>query len=55
MSVFLALWRHPVMHSPHSMHALRSGPTPPKYGSGTFSPGLPSPPVFSPKNTPTGV
>ncbi len=47
------------MHSPHSVQALRAGPAPPKYGSGTSSPGRtfgcasPSPP--SPKKTPTGA
>ena len=50
--VFLALWRQPVMHSPQLRHGLRSGPTPPKYGSATCSSGsAPGPP----KKTPTGV
>ncbi len=50
--VFLALWRQPVMHSPQPMQGLRSGPAPPKYGSGTRSPGCwPG----APKKTPTGV
>ena len=47
--VFLALCRQPVMHSPHSMQPVRSGPTPPKNGSGLVTPGP------SPKYTPTGV
>ena len=51
-SVFFALYRHPVMHSPHCRHGFRSGPAPPKYGSGTCrSASAPGPP----KNTPTGV
>ena len=36
------------MHSPHWMQPLRRGPTPPKNGSSTSTPG-------SPKKTPTGV
>ena len=36
------------MHEPHSVHPVRSGPAPPKYGSFARSPGLP-------KYTPTGV
>ncbi len=36
------------MQFPHSMQPVRSGPAPPKYGSGTVFPG-------SPKKTPTGV
>jgi len=48
VSMFLAPWRQPVMHSPHSVHPRRRGPTPPKYGSSTSTPG-------SPKNTPTGA
>ena len=36
------------MQSPHSTQPVRSGPAPPKYGSGTVRPG-------SPKKTPTGV
>ncbi len=47
-SVFLAPTRHPTMQLPHSVHPVRRGPTPPKYGSSTVSPGLP-------KKTPTGV
>lgn len=47
------------MHSPHSLQALRSGPAPPKYGSGTRSPGpafaVPSASSPSPKKTPTGA
>ena len=46
MRVFLALWRHPVMHSPQLRQALRSGPAPPKNGSSTVLPAWP-------KNTPT--
>ncbi len=41
------------MHAPHSMHPVRRGPAPPKYGSGTRRPGVFSP--SGPKNTPTGV
>ncbi len=36
------------MQLPHCVQPVRSGPAPPKYGSGTRRPG-------SPKNTPTGV
>ncbi len=47
------------MHSPHSVQALRAGPAPPKYGSGTSSPGralaVPSASSPSPKKTPTGA
>lgn len=47
------------MHSPHSLHARREGPAPPKYGSGTSSPGLarlsPVASLPSPKKTPTGA
>ncbi len=46
--VFFAPTRQPTMQLPHSVHPARSGPTPPKYGSGTVSSGLP-------KKTPTGV
>ncbi len=59
MRVFFAPWRQPVMHSPHSVHALRAGPAPPKYGSGASRPGAArTSPVASspsPKNTPTGA
>lgn len=41
------------MHSPHSMHPVRSGPAPPKNGSGTVLPGSLTP--SRPKNTPTGA
>ena len=41
------------MHEPHSMQPVRSGPAPPKYGSGTRLPGALVP--SGPKNTPTGV
>ena len=37
------------MHSPHSRQPVRSGPAPPKNGSGTVTPGP------SPKYTPTWV
>jgi hypothetical protein len=47
-SRFFAPYRHPIMQSPHSTQPVRSGPAPPKNGSGTVLPG-------SPKNTPTGV
>ncbi len=47
-SVFFAPTRQPVMQLPHSVHPVRSGPTPPKNGSATRDPG-------SPKKTPTGV
>ena len=51
-SVFLALCRQPLMHSPQLRQVLRAGPAPPKYGSSTDSPaGWPGPP----KKTPTGV
>ncbi|SKY47614.1 Uncharacterised protein [Mycobacteroides abscessus subsp. abscessus] len=53
--MFFAPTRQPVMHAPHSVQAVRSGPAPPKYGSGTVSPGTPARPVLAPKNTPTGV
>ena len=53
VSVFLAPCRQPVMHSPHWMHPVRSGPAPPKNGSGTVAPGSCAP--SRPKNTPTGV
>ncbi len=47
------------MHSPHSAQALRAGPAPPKYGSGTSCPGsaftVPSASSPSPKKTPTGA
>ncbi len=47
------------MHSPHSTQDRRAGPAPPKYGSGTSSPGaafaVPSASLPSPKNTPTGA
>ncbi len=47
------------MHSPHSVHALRAGPAPPKYGSDTSWPGVardsPSASLPSPKKTPTGA
>lgn len=46
--VFFAPTRQPVMQPPHSVQPVRSGPAPPKNGSGTVFPG-------SPKNTPTGV
>ena len=36
------------MHAPQKVQPVRSGPSPPKYGSGTVVPALP-------KNTPTGV
>ena len=38
-SVFLAPTRQPVMHEPHSVHVVRRGPAPPKYGSSTSRPG----------------
>ena len=38
-SVFLALCRQPVMHSPTSLQPARRGPTPPKNGSSTSTPG----------------
>jgi hypothetical protein len=41
------------MHSPHSMQPRRGGPAPPKYGSGTSTPGSCAP--SRPKNTPTRV
>jgi hypothetical protein len=41
------------MQEPHSTQPVRAGPAPPKYGSGTFSPGALVP--SGPKNTPTGV
>jgi hypothetical protein len=47
-SVFLALCGQPTMQRPHSTQPVRAGPSPPKYGSGTVSPGVP-------KNTPTRV
>ena len=46
--VFLALCLHPDMQSPHLMQPVRLGPSPPKYGSSTSTPGVP-------KYTPTGV
>jgi len=46
------------MQLPHSVQPVRAGPAPPKYGSGTVTPGS-RPGVPSsrgrPKNTPTGV
>ena len=48
----MALYLQPVMQSPHATQVLRSGPTPPKKGSATFSPRGVS---GSPKKTPTGV
>ena len=51
-SVFLALWRQPLMHSPQLRQVRRAGPAPPKNGSATSSPAAwPGPP----KKTPTGV
>ena len=41
------------MQDPHSRQPVRAGPAPPKYGSGTVSPGVLVP--SGPKNTPTGV
>ena len=52
-SVFFAPCRQPVMHSPHWMQPVRSGPAPPKNGSATVFPGSSAP--SRPKNTPTGV
>ena len=46
--VFFAPTRQPVMHAPHSVQPVRSGPAPPKNGSGTVRPGWS-------KYTPTGV
>ena len=45
-SVFLAPCGQPTMQRPQRMQPVRSGPSPPKYGSATVSPG-------SPKKTPT--
>ena len=53
-SVFFASCRHPVMHSPQCRHPWRAGPAPPKYGSGTSSPGF-SPALPAPKKTPTSA
>ncbi len=41
------------MHCPHCVHPVRSGPAPPKKGSGTVRPGASSP--SGPKKTPTFV
>ncbi len=47
-SVFFAPWRQPIMQPPQECSPARSGPSPPKYGSGTVTPG-------SPKKTATSV
>ena len=52
-SVFFALCRQPVMHSPTSRQPRRRGPAPPKNGSSTSTPGSLRP--SRPKNTPTGA
>lgn len=48
MRVFFAPTRQPTMQFPHSVHPVRAGPSPPKNGSSSVSPGLPN-------QTPTGA
>ena len=50
----MAPWRQPTMQPPQRLQTVRSGPFPPKNGSGTVSPGL-SPFPSRPKKTATFV
>ncbi len=36
--MFFAPWRQPIMQPPQPVQVVRSGPSPPKYGSGTVTP-----------------